>query len=208
MLPAASARGTGGRSAPYTVETLLAVSVEVFNERGYDGTTMDDVARAAGISKSSLYHHVRGKEELLERAVRRALEELFRVFDDAEAQRGPAVLRLEYVAHRVVRMLVAELPYVTLLLRLRGNTGAERAALARRREFDRRVTGLVERAVADGDLSDAVEPRLATRLLFGMINSVVDWYRPHIAAAGPAAVTGRELADAVVRLAFQGLRHT
>ncbi|WP_443034382.1 TetR/AcrR family transcriptional regulator [Streptomyces sp. BE147] len=207
-MPAASARGAGGRSAPYTVETLLAVSVEVFNERGYDGTTMDDVARAAGISKSSLYHHVRGKEELLERAVGRALEELFRVFDDAGAQRGPAVLRLEYVAHRVVRMLVAELPYVTLLLRLRGNTGAERAALARRREFDRRVAGLVERAVADGDLSDAVEPRLATRLLFGMINSVVDWYRPHIAAAGPAAVTGRELADAVVRLAFQGLRHT
>ncbi|WP_411140527.1 TetR/AcrR family transcriptional regulator [Streptomyces sp. x-80] len=206
--PGTGIRTTGNRPAAYTVETLLAVSVEVFNERGYDGTTMDDVARAAGISKSSLYHHVRGKEELLERAVGRALEELFRVFDDPRAQHGRAVHRLEYVAHRVVRMLISELPYVTLLLRVRGNTRTERRALARRREFDRRVSDLLEEAVADGDLSEAVDSRLATRLLFGMINSVVDWYRPHTASAGPAAVSGADLADAVVQLAFQGLRNT
>ncbi len=49
----------------YTPESLLAVAVEVFNERGYDGTSMEHLSRAAGISKSSIYHHVRGKEELL-----------------------------------------------------------------------------------------------------------------------------------------------
>jgi AcrR family transcriptional regulator len=52
----------------YTPETLLAVAVEVFIERGYDGTSMEHLSRAAGISKSSIYHHVRGKEELLRRA--------------------------------------------------------------------------------------------------------------------------------------------
>jgi hypothetical protein len=45
------------------------------------------------------------------------------------------------VVRRSVDVLAAELPYVTLLLRVRGNTGAERWALERRREFDRRLAG-------------------------------------------------------------------
>ncbi|NED90962.1 helix-turn-helix transcriptional regulator, partial [Streptomyces sp. SID11233] len=55
----------------YTPESLLSVAVGVFNDRGYDGTSMEHLARAAGISKSSIYHHVSSKEELLRRAVSR-----------------------------------------------------------------------------------------------------------------------------------------
>jgi len=51
----------------YTPETLLSVAVQVFNERGYDGTSMGDLSRAAGISKSSIYHHVPGgRTEVIE----------------------------------------------------------------------------------------------------------------------------------------------
>ena len=73
---------------------------------------------------------------------------------------------------------MAELPYVTLLLRVRGNTDTERWAMERRREFDHQVAELLKRAAADGDLRADVDVRLATRLLFGMINSIVEWYRP------------------------------
>jgi hypothetical protein len=99
---------------------------------------------------------------------------------------------------------MAELPYVTLLLRVRGNTTTERAALERRREFDHRVADLLKAAVAQGDLRGDVEPRLATRLLFGMINSIVEWYQPH--AAGTGEHDDAAVVDAVVRLAFDGLR--
>jgi AcrR family transcriptional regulator len=184
----------------YTAETLLEVTVRVFNERGYDGTSMEDLSRAAGISKSSIYHHVRSKEELLRRAIDRALDGLFGILDEPGAQEGPAVKRLEHVARRMTAVLVAELPYVTLLLRVRGNTETEQWALQRRREFDHRVADLVAAAVAEGDLRGDVEPRLATRLLFGMINSVVEWYRPE------AGTSPQALADAVIHLAFDGLR--
>ena len=60
------------KKARYDVESLLAVAVQVFRERGYDGTSMDELARAAGITKSSFYHHVKGKEELLRRSLDRA----------------------------------------------------------------------------------------------------------------------------------------
>ncbi|MET8699246.1 TetR/AcrR family transcriptional regulator [Kitasatospora sp. NPDC058032] len=182
----------------YTVESLLAVTVDVFNERGYDGTSMEDLSRAAGISKSSIYHHVRGKEELLRLAVGRALDGLSAILAEPGAVDGPAVERLEHVVRRTTEVLLTELPYVTLLLRVRGNTATEQWALERRREFDHQVAELVRAAVADGALRTDVEPRLATRLLFGMINSIVEWYRPGKAADG--------IADAVVHLAFDGLR--
>ncbi|MGW4381705.1 TetR/AcrR family transcriptional regulator [Kitasatospora sp. NPDC004531] len=185
--------------ASYTVESLLAVTVRVFNERGYDGTSMEDLSRAAGISKSSIYHHVRGKEELLRLAVGRALDALFAILEEPGAAEGRPVDRLEHVVRRTAEVLLAELPYVTLLLRVRGNTATEQWALERRRDFDHRVAELLQEAVTAGELRADVEPRLATRLLFGMINSVVEWYRPGQRGA-------EALPEAVVQLAFDGLR--
>lgn len=186
----------------YTPESLLAVAVEVFNERGYDGTSMEHLSRAAGISKSSIYHHVKGKEELLQRAISRALDGLFGILREPGARDGRAIERLEYVTRRTAEVLMAELPYVTLLLRVRGNTDTERWAMERRREFDHEVAELLKRAAADGDLRADVDARLATRLLFGMINSIVEWYRPGRRGAAGAD----EVAEAVVRTAFAGLR--
>ncbi|MBL1096180.1 TetR/AcrR family transcriptional regulator [Streptomyces coffeae] len=186
----------------YTPESLLAVAVEVFNERGYDGTSMEHLSRAAGISKSSIYHHVKGKEELLRLAISRALDGLFGILQEPGAREGRAVERLEHVARRTTEVLMAELPYVTLLLRVRGNTDTERWAMERRREFDHQVAELLKQAAAERDLRADVDARLATRLLFGMINSIVEWYRP---GRGGAA-TSDEVADAVVRTAFAGLR--
>ncbi|MET7538409.1 TetR/AcrR family transcriptional regulator [Streptomyces sp. NPDC005507] len=191
---------TTARRDTYTPETLLSVAVQVFNERGYDGTSMEHLSKAAGISKSSIYHHVAGKEELLRRAVSRALDGLFGILGEEHARVGRAVERLEYVTRRMVQVLISELPYVTLLLRVRGNTDTERWAMERRREFDHQVAELLKAAAADGDVRGDIEVRLATRLVFGMINSIVEWYRP-----GGRGMDDREVADAVVQLIFGGL---
>ncbi|MFF5365850.1 TetR/AcrR family transcriptional regulator [Streptomyces sp. NPDC013187] len=192
---------TTAKRDTYTPDTLLSVAVRVFNERGYDGTSMEHLSKAAGISKSSIYHHVTGKEELLRRAVDRALDELFGILDEEPARVGRASDRLEHVVRRMVEVLITELPYVTLLLRVRGNTDTERSALERRRDFDHRVADLLKAAAADGDVRADIEVRLVTRLVFGMINSIVEWYRPD-----GRGMSEREVADAVVQLAFSGLR--
>jgi hypothetical protein len=103
------------------------------------------------------------------------------------------------VLRGAVDVLVKDLPYVTLLLRLRGNTDVERQALARRRDFDRAVAELVDKAREDGTLRADIDARTTTRLLFGMINSIVEWYRP----GGP--ITPERLADDVISVAFDGL---
>jgi AcrR family transcriptional regulator len=183
----------------YDTSSLLEVAVAVFTERGYDGTSMEDLARAAGLSKSSMYHHIEGKEQLLRLALERALDPLFAVTQEPQARDGRAVERLRHVMRREVEVLAELLPYVTLLLRVHGNTATERWALQRRREFDRFVAALVAQAAADGDLRADLDPAVVTRLLFGMINSLVEWYHPDHNGAGG-------LADAVITLCFDGLR--
>ena len=184
----------------YDRESLLRVAVEVFNERGYDGTSMDDLARRLGITKAAIYYHVASKEELLRLAVDRALDGLFAVVAEVEAADGRAIERLERLVRGSVAVLVDRLPFVTLLLRVRGNTGVERDALTRRRDFDHLVTKLVQQAESDGDIRTDADPAVTSRLLFGMVNSLVEWYTP----GGP--VDGAELADAVCAVAFDGLR--
>ena len=194
-------RVPGRRGRPgHTLDSLLDAAVALFNERGYEATSVDEVATRLGVTKSAIYHHVPSKGELLRLALDRALDALFAVTSETGATTGPAIERLEYVVRGSVRVLTAELPFVTLLLRLRGNTEVERTALQRRREFDRIVAGLVRAAEHEGDVRTDVDPAVISRLLFGAVNSLTEWYRPG------GDLSAGELADAVVTITFSGLR--
>jgi AcrR family transcriptional regulator len=181
----------------YDTVSLLAVAVEEFNTRGYDATSMEDLSRAAGITKSSFYHHVSGKEQLLKMALERALEELFGILEEPRAHEGSPMERLRHIVRRQVEVLTSSLPYVTLLLRVRGNTETERWALARRRAFDATIASLVADAVAEGEVRANVEPSLAARLLSGTVNSIIEWYRPERPGL-------ESLPDDVVRMVTEG----
>jgi AcrR family transcriptional regulator len=189
----------------HDLASVLAVAVQVFNERGYDGTSMSDLAGRLGIAKSAIYHHVTGKEELLSLALDRALSGLAGVRDRVSALDLPAIERLERLVRGSVEVLEAELPYVTLLLRVRGNTEVERAALDQRRAFDRYVADLVAEAGRDGDIRRDADAMITARLLFGLVNSIVEWYRPDRVPRADG-LGRRPLADAVCAMAFDGLR--
>ncbi|WP_222195041.1 TetR/AcrR family transcriptional regulator [Modestobacter italicus] len=199
-MSAPARRGRPGHS----LESLLDVAVAVFIERGYEATSMDELAARLGVTKSAIYHHVSGKGELLRLALDRALDALFAVTTEPGAATGRAIDRLEHVVRGSVRVLSAELPFVTLLLRVRGNSPVEREALLRRRAFDRFVTELVRAAAAEGDVRPDVDPAVTSRLLFGAVNSLTEWYRP---GRGPdGGLTPDALADALVTTTFSGLR--
>jgi AcrR family transcriptional regulator len=192
---------TGRRGRPgHSLDSLLDVAVAVFIERGFEATTMDELATRLGVTKSAIYHHVPSKVELLRLALDRALDALFAVTEEPGATTGRAIDRLEHVVRGSVRVLAAELPFVSLLLRVRGNSEVERAALQRRREFDRVVTALVRAAEEEGDVRPDVDPAITSRLLFGTVNSLTEWYRPD------GDLTPDELADALVTTTFAGLR--
>ncbi|MGH1525912.1 TetR/AcrR family transcriptional regulator [Leifsonia sp. L25] len=181
----------------YDQRGILEVAVAAFNEHGYDATSIGMLAERLGLSKSAIYHHVASKDELLALALDEALDGLEGALRSAVETHGTAAERLAQVLRGAVLVLVDRLPYVTLLLRVRGNTEVERAALQRRRAFDHAVAALVAEARDEGSLRVDADPAVVARLLFGMINSLTEWYDP----AGP--VSPDALADTILALALR-----
>ncbi|MBG6179455.1 TetR/AcrR family transcriptional regulator [Arthrobacter sp. CAN_A1] len=195
---AANRRGRPG----YDQQAVLTIAVDVFNRHGYEATSMGVLAENLGISKSAIYHHVPSKGDLLRLALDHALGGLEAVLTAPAATSGKADARLEFVLRGTIAVLIERLPFVTLLLRLRGNTEVERGALERRRTFDHQVAALVDAARTEGSLRSDLDPRTTTRLLFGTINSIVEWYKPS------GAVSPERLADDVISMLFDGLHST
>jgi AcrR family transcriptional regulator len=179
----------------------MTVALGVFLERGFDRTSMEDLARAAQIHKSSFYHYFPGgKEEILQRGLDRALSGLFAVLDEPAAREGPAADRLQYVIRRAVEVETDLLPEVVLLLRVRGNSPVEVDALERRRTFTRRFAQLVQAGMDEGDLRSDLDAHLVARLVLGMATSMTEWLR----LEGPLGAA--ELAATTLGITLDGLR--
>ncbi|PVG81930.1 TetR family transcriptional regulator [Nocardioides gansuensis] len=194
--PARRPRGRPGHDR----DSVLRVAIDLFNRRGYDATSIGDLAKELGVTKSAIYHHFDSKESILEAALDEALEEISRVVETASAGDGDAYARLRATVEASVGILAAHLPAVTLLLRVRGNSELEQRALAQRRHIDAQLATLVRDAAAEGSLRDDVDPDMISRLVFGMVNSLVEWFRPE----GP--IDASSLARTVADVVFDGLR--
>lgn len=195
LKPSATKRGRPG----YDQESVLSIAVEVFNKHGYDATSMGKLAENLGISKSAIYHHVPSKGDLLRLALDEALVPLEEIALDEQATIGTAEERLKFFLRSTIKVLVKRQQYVTLLLRLRGNTEIERDALERRRAVDRKVSELVIAAQQEGSLRSDIDPRTTTRLLFGTINSLVEWFRED------GNVTLEQVEEHAITMMFDGL---
>ena len=202
-MPQSSPTPRRGRPG-YDRQTLLAECVELFNRHGYEATSMGMLAAHLGISKSAIYHHVESKEAILDHAVTEALDALEACLDDVVASGADAGAQVEAAIRGTLGVLAEKQPEVTLLLRLRGNSAVEVAAVERRREITRRLGDLLEAAQAAGAVRSDVSPRNLARLALGMINSIVDWYRPDRGAPGQQGPD--QMIDAVTGVVLGGLR--
>lgn len=183
----------------YSREDVIRAAVRAFTARGYDATSMDNVASELGISKSALYHHISSKEEILELTVVQALSRLEAIAEEvaeADVSAGEKVRRL---LRGSIEVLCSDPRSVALLLRLRGNSEVERSALERRRILTRSVIPLVAAAQEEGAIRSDVGASLLTRMIFGMVNSTSDWYEPG------GRIDADELATTFESVVFGGL---
>lgn len=202
MSTEASEKSTPRRGRPgHDQETVVRRAIEVFNRRGYDGTSMEDLAKELGFTKSAIYHHVPSKGHLLESALDEGLGALSRAIEAARSStvEQSAYERLRSAVTESVIVLVDHLPAVTLLLRVRGNSAIELDALRRRRTIDADLAALVKAAVEEGELRSDIEPELISKLVFGMVNSLIEWYKPQ------GSKDPRSVAEALTKIAFDGL---
>jgi AcrR family transcriptional regulator len=160
---------------------ILRTAARLFNQKGYDATSMSDVAAALKFSKGTLYHHFRSKDEILFHIMSHAMditEE--RVISAVQAIRDPeervrALIRLHIevvlsAADREITVMLHENHPLPPALRKRIN--------ARKKDYVHFVENLAEEVQKTRHGRGQVTPRAAAFALLGMINWIHQWYRP------------------------------
>lgn len=160
-------------------KSVFEVAAEVFHRKGYDNTSMSDVAEAAGLTKAGLYHHVSSKESLLFTVLDSGLDltESY-VMKPLESIADP-LERLRTMIDLHLRLVLEErnLEVTGLLHECKTLSPSDRARIdKRKKEYVRMTTKLITDVVKKFNVKD-VNPKLAAFALLGMLNWTYQWYK-------------------------------
>jgi AcrR family transcriptional regulator len=168
-----TASGRGKRASD-----VFRVAAEIMCQKGYEATSMNDIAEAAGLTKAGIYHYIRGKEDLLYGIMNYALDNVDqRIIAPAREIADPED-RLRAIIENHARSILEGVGAITIVLEeMTGLTPPHRRAIVARKriyfEFLRETLGQL---AAEGKLRD-VDPTAAAFGLLGMIIWISRWYR-------------------------------
>lgn len=179
--PKMDSRSTALRDKVYTI------AAEVFHRKGYDNTSMNDIAEAVGLTKAGLYHHVTSKESLLSTILEEGMDMTeARVIAPLRGIQDPlARLRKLIELHLKLLLEGRQLAVTGLLHECQSLAEEDRRRINRRKkEYVRAVTDVVRDVLESGGLPDsgglrrALDPKVAALALLGMLNWTYQWYKP------------------------------
>ena len=162
-------------------QDILRTAARLFQQRGYDATSMNDVAAALKLSKGGLYHHFQSKDEMLFHIMNHAL--------DITEERVVKVVRGIQGAEERLRMLIRLHIEVVLSVRDREITvmlhenhplppALRKRINHRKKEYVHFVESLIAEVQDTRKPKSTVSPRAAAFALLGMINWIYQWYKP------------------------------
>ena len=162
-------------------QEILRTAARLFQQRGYDATSMNDVAAALKLSKGGLYHHFQSKDEILFEIMNHAMEmtqervitPVRSIADPVERLRALIRLHIEVVLSprdREITVMLHENHPLPPALRKRINH--------RKKEYVHFVESLIADVQRGRGVKGAVSPRAAAFALLGMINWIYQWYKP------------------------------
>lgn len=183
-------------------QEVMDVAARIFSEKGYEATSIQEIAEEVGILKGSLYYYIDTKEDLLFGVIQEAYDAALGVIKDLERRDGSALELIEALVHRHVEVFVATRVQSSVFFK-------EFRALSDDRQKEIREAGdiysgflraQIRRGQVTGEIDPAITPRLAAIGIIGMMNSMAFWYRPE----GPA--TAAQIGAEFSQLVIGGLR--
>ncbi len=159
-------------------EAVLRAAAQLFNEKGYHATSLDEVAERLHVTKPTLYYYVRNKEAILFECVRTGLEMMRAAIEAAGASGGSAMDKLVSAMREYAR--VATMDFGMCIIRV----GEEPLPPESRRQLrrlkaaiDHEFRRLIEQGVTEGSIAPC-DPKIAAFTLAGALSWIARWYRP------------------------------
>jgi TetR/AcrR family transcriptional regulator, cholesterol catabolism regulator len=179
-----AARDTSEDSYVARRAELVAVAADVFREKGYEETTLGDIAERFGTERASLYYYVASKEDLFQEAIQGVL--------DHDVEEAEAIAARDLDAPDKLRLLIErqldsqERNYLFMHLYIqeqmrtvgRGESDWARWMASQTRRYGEVVRGVVEEGIAAGTIRADIDVDLLLNGLFGMLNWCHRWFRP------------------------------
>ncbi len=174
---------------------VLKAAADIFRRKGYDATSLQDIADAVGIQKGSLYHYIDTKVDLLFAIIKDTHDRTRKGTARWKTLDGDALAKLRAFVEDHARVSMRYGRSTSIYFRdARALTRARRdEIMAARDEYEGALRSLIEQAQAEGSVNAKLDPRLATFAVFGMINWLYQWYRP--SGALSQDTIARSLAD-------------
>lgn len=181
---------------------ILEAALDLFAEKGFDATGVQEIVVRAGVTKGALYHHFASKEDILfdlyGEVLGAQLADLDRILSTTE--RDP-VWKLRTIIESLVVSTAASAKAAAVVTREMSHMDSGRHQQLKHewRRYQDSVRSLIRQAQAGGTFASATSPEVASWAVFGVVTSLHTWYRPD----GPKSA--RDIAQELADLVLAGL---
>jgi AcrR family transcriptional regulator len=183
-----------------TRDEILEAAAQIFREKGFHASSMQDIAEAVNLQKASLYHHVNSKQEILLALLDRALDLLTEHMEEVLSQPMPPDEKLRRAMEAYLQAMLGHRDLAAVLLLEHRSLEPQYQArhIPRRDRFERLWRDLIQEGVEE-KVFVCDEPALASRALLGVMNWTITWYRPG------GALSAESIAENFASLFLNGL---
>ncbi len=179
---------------------VYRTAAQIILRKGYDATSINDIANALGMTKAGLYHYINGKKELLFDIMNFGLDELDEEVATPACSIADPSARLCFIIASHAQLVTKGQGAITILVdEITALPPAQNRMITRRkREYFNHLRDLLNELKAAGKLND-VDTTVATFSLLGMVNWLSRWFRQD------GDLTQEQVAEQIVKIALNGL---
>ena len=180
---------------------VLQTAAQLFNERGFHATSLDDIAERLNVSKPTVYYYVESKDQILLECVKIALDLMQAGIDEVRAAGGSAIDQLK-ACMRIYSSVVTQ-DFGMCVIRIGEDPLPDPLKKELRRlkaGIDGQFRRLIAEGVDEGSLAPC-DPKMAAFMLAGALSWIGRWYRPD------GDLTPDQIADQGIELLLNGVLH-
>lgn len=179
---------------------IIVTAAKMFNDRGYESTSLDEIAERLKLHKATLYHYIENKEEILYQCLEITMADLHEALAFVQDTREPALEKLRRFFTALIHVQLTDMGKCLCLVGPKPlGKKANQKIRQKQRQLDAAIRGIFEQGVADGSIASC-EPKLATALMFGAFNWIARWYKPSKQSSP------QQIAEAFLNLVIEGAR--
>jgi AcrR family transcriptional regulator len=182
-------------------ERLVETALQLFSDKGFESTSVQDVVTTAGVTKGAMYHYFASKDDLLQEIYARVLRAQQERLDQFAQSEAPIAERVHGAAADVVANVTENLPSMVIFFRSLHQLGPDQQAEVRRerRRYHETFRAMIREGQDTGAFRSDVDADLVVDFYFGSVHHVPIWWKPD----GP--LTGQQVGDRFADLLLASL---